>query len=77
MAVKDLTFTCSLGVFTFGSNVRLSHAKLLRDTISGQFFNPKTNSKKLRTEEDIYNYQETLPPLLADIDFDVEIRRTK
>jgi len=77
LAVKDLTFTCGLGVFTFDSNVKLSHAKLLRDTICGQFFNPKTNSKKLRTEEDIYEYQETLTPLLADIDFDVEIRRPR
>lgn len=75
MGVKDLTFTCGLGAFTFGSNVKLSHAKLLRDTVMGQFYSPKIGSQKIKDERDVYDYVDSLPELLSRIPFEVEIRR--
>lgn len=75
LAVRDLSFTCGLGVFTFDSNVKLSHAKLLRDTVIGQYYNPKTGSKRLKDERDIHDYVDSLPELLSGISFGVEIRR--
>lgn len=72
---KDVTFTCRLGVFIFDSGVRLAHAKLLRDSVMGRYFSPPPRTKPINTEQDIYEFVETLPPLLSHIPFDVSIRR--
>lgn len=72
---KEITFTCTLGVFIFEGIVKLGHAKLLRDTIMGRYLNPKQGEKQLRTEEDVHKFVETLTPQLSSIPFDLSIRR--
>lgn len=77
MKTRELTFTCNLGVFTFGSNVKLSLAKLLRDSVMARYFNPPSGQKRLKTEQDIYEFTDTLSPALASIDFDLELHRRR
>jgi hypothetical protein len=56
----------------FKSNVRLSQAKLIRDSVMGHFFNPKPNEPKIRTEDDVYRYvREDCSRILAGIPFTV------
>lgn len=38
---SNMTMTTKIGNFTFRKDVPLSHAKLLRDSVLGQFLNPQ------------------------------------
>lgn len=78
MMTADLTFTSKLGRFTFDANVPLSLAKLLRDSVTGQFFNPRTNEPRLHTEEDCQDYARNhLSKTLGEVPFDLEINIVK
>lgn len=72
----EITLTSKLGVFTFDSDVILAHAKIIRDAVTAQFFNPQ-NGIKIRSEADAERFvQNHLGQTLAEIGFDVEIRPT-
>lgn len=73
---QGITFTCKMGSFVFNPDVNLERAKGLRDTVAGQFFNPKPGARRIRTEEDIYMYVENDfkdGDLLKGIPFEVTI----
>lgn len=68
----ELTMTCKLGRFTFAEGTLLSRAKLLRDSVMGQFFNPKPSNPRLTNEESIYAYARNELDM-EDVAFSVEI----
>jgi hypothetical protein len=45
-----------LGKFEFASHVKLSKAKLIRDSITAQFYNPKTDEPRIKTVEDAVDF---------------------
>lgn len=51
-----ITLTTKLGHFTFDSHVVLSKAKLIRDSITGQYFNPKSDEPKIKTVDDALEF---------------------
>lgn len=53
---KTITFTTRMGNFTFDKDILLSKAKLIRDSVVGQFFNPKPNEPRIRNEQDAHDY---------------------
>lgn len=71
---NTITLTSKMGSFEFDSSVVLSHAKLIRDAITTQFFNPQGGTK-IRTAEDVKRYiRGQLSEILSHIDFDVIIQ---
>lgn len=52
----EITLTSQLCHFTFSSDVVLSHAKLIRDTVMGQVFTPKRGGRRIKNSQDIYNF---------------------
>lgn len=69
----DMTLTCKLGRFTLSKKVPLSHAKLLRDSVMGQFFNPQ-GGHRIVDEASAQDYAyEHLGRDLAKIPFSLEI----
>lgn len=66
-------FTCALGTFTFSRRTSLAVAKLVRDTVMGQFFNPKPGEPKLKTEVDCQEFIRNHPShTIANVGFDLE-----
>jgi hypothetical protein len=53
---KVVILTSKLGRFEFDDNVLLSHAKLIRDTVVGQWYSPKPGTQWLHSLEDVYNF---------------------
>lgn len=51
-----ITLTSSFGNFTFARSVKYSMAKLFRDTVTGQYFNPRPGERKIRCEDDAHQY---------------------
>jgi len=51
-----MTFINKLGTFTFNEDVSLTLAKLIRDIITGQWFNPKPGEPILTSVQSCYNY---------------------
>jgi len=51
-----MTFINKLGTFTFHEDIPLVLAKLIRDTITGQWFNPKPGEPLLTSVQSCYNY---------------------
>jgi hypothetical protein len=51
-----MRYTTKLGIFSFADGVRDSHAKLIVDTVLGQYFNPDPKGPKLRTVGDAYDF---------------------
>lgn len=74
METGDLTFTCKLGTFVFEEGVVLSRAKMIRDTVMGQFFSPRRGEPMLVDEEDVHAYISEQAPVLSGIPFEVHIR---
>lgn len=68
------TLTNKLGTFRFDDNVQLSHAKLIRDSITGQYFAPRRNTVRLTDEDSCYEFAATLGYVLGPIEFELEIR---
>lgn len=52
----SITLTSKMGNFTFDKRVRLSKAKLIRDSIVGQFFNPRPSEPRIKNEHDAHEY---------------------
>lgn len=52
----QITLTTKLGHFTFDSHVVLSKAKLIRDSVTGQYFNPKSDEPKIKTVDDAFDF---------------------
>ena len=48
----DIVMDCKVGRFLFNPVTRLSHAKLVRDTVMGQMLNPVPGFKKVKTDQD-------------------------
>jgi hypothetical protein len=68
------TFRSKMGTFIFDKGVPLVKAKLIRDSITGQFFNPRSNEPRIRTEKDAEEYaRHHLSSSLAEIPFEVHI----
>lgn len=69
-----ITLTSKIGNFTFDKDVALAKAKLIRDSIVGQFFCPKPHESAIKTEEDAYLYVQTrLGRDLEEIPFELSI----
>lgn len=70
-----ITLTSKLGSFVFDSHVILSKAKLIRDSITGQFYNPQTDAPKVKTVDDVKDYIEHhVGGHLGDIPFDFSFK---
>jgi hypothetical protein len=69
----EITLTSRFGQFTFDKTVILSHAKLIRDTVTGQFFHPKDGEPKMRTVEEALMYVANYCGKLGDIPFTLTI----
>lgn len=59
--VNEIILTSKLGRFIFDRSVKLSHAKIVRDTITAQFFDPDPKRIMIDTEEDAYKYMRHHP----------------
>lgn len=69
-----MRYSSMLGNFFFDENVPPSKAKLLRDTVTGQYFNPKPGDPKITTEASALEFMHNHPSrTLAEITFDIEI----
>lgn len=69
-----ITLTSKLGSFTFDKSVVLSRAKLIRDAVTGQFFNPVVPTK-IKTEDDAYDFVERhMGRDVEDIPFELHIK---
>lgn len=67
-----MILTSKLGRFEFDDDVLLSHAKLIRDMVTGQWFSPKPATKPLKTMQDIRDYMHGYSSqLLTMVWFDV------
>lgn len=63
-----------LGTFIFDQATPLSLAKLVRDTVTGQWFSPRPGSFRLRNEMDCVVYiRDQASDVIAYIPFSVEI----
>lgn len=51
-----MILTSSLGRFEFDDHTLLAHAKLIRDSVVGQWFNPKPGNQRLHTLTDIEEF---------------------
>lgn len=69
----SITFTTKMGNFTFHKNVQLSKAKLIRDSVMGQFFSPKTDGPRIKNEADAHNYVRSVSRDLEGIPFSLAI----
>lgn len=71
----DLILTSKLGTFYFNRNTILSKAKLIRDSITGQFFHPRPNEPKVVDEKTAQFYAlHQLDRNLAEIQFDLDMK---
>ena len=69
---NSITLTSKLGSFIFDSDVVLSRAKLIRDTITGQYFSQKPGLPKFQTATELDRYlQYYLSKNLFAIDFEI------
>lgn len=69
-----MRFTSKLGNFDFDDSTPLSLAKLVRDTVTAQWFNPSPGSQRLKNEDDCYQMiRGHSSQILADVGFDLEI----
>lgn len=48
---KEIVLTSRLGQFTFQPYTKLSLAKLIRDTVTGQYFNPKKHEVSVKDSD--------------------------
>jgi len=71
---RQLILTSKLGTFTFKKGTSLSLAKLVRDTVIGQWFAPKPGEVKLKDAGNCYAFIRNHPSaLLADTEFVLRI----
>ena len=54
--IEKLTFTSPIGQFTFAPDTLLIHAQLVRDTVVGQWLDPKPNTPRLKKLDDVYQF---------------------
>ncbi len=67
-----ITLTSPIGKFIFGEDTSPSHAKLIRDTIVGQWLNPKIRTNHLHSVEDAMMFMRQHPShTIANIWFDL------
>lgn len=70
----EITLTSKMGTFTFDRRVVISKAKLIRDSITGQFFNPKSDERSIKRASDIEPYVRAhLSKQLNEIWFEVTL----
>ena len=70
-----MTLYSKLGAFIFESGTNMRHAKLVRDTVMGQVFNPKPGSKRLVTLNDCFEFMKNHESkVLAAIPFEIALR---
>lgn len=73
-----ITLTSKVGNFVFDKRVRLSRAKMIRDAILGQYFNPKPNEPSIKTVDDAYSYaRDHLSRELESIPFSLFMGKVK
>lgn len=73
--MADLVLTSKLGTFVFDKNTILSKAKLIRDSITGQFFTPRPGEPRITTELSAQDYARNhLGQNICDIPFDLQIK---
>lgn len=74
MLVSKFTLTSKMGSFIFNDPVILSHAKLIRDSITGQFFSPAPNEPKIGTADEAKRYaKHHIEGKISEIPFEVVI----
>lgn len=67
-----ITLTNQLAHFVFDSHVVLSKAKLIRDSITGQYYNPSGDGPKIKTVDGAVGFvQHHIAGNLGDIPFEV------
>lgn len=76
MNENEYTLTSKLGRFTFPNNVRFSHAKMVRDCITAQYFSPDQKRIIIAEEADAYTYMANHPTAeFSTIDFGVSFEQ--
>lgn len=72
--MKDLVFTSAIGRFTFADDTLLSHAQLVRDSVTGQMLNPQPGAPRINTEKDAYDFIRAMDSkIIAAIEFKFEL----
>lgn len=72
--MKDLVFTSAVGRFTFAEDTLLSHAQLVRDSVTGQMLHPQPNTPRINTENDAYEFVRAMDSkIIAAIEFKFEL----
>lgn len=56
MQQRGVKMTSRFGTFYFYSSVILSHAKLIRDTITGQAFFPAMGTRRITSAQEAYDF---------------------
>jgi hypothetical protein len=75
MDKNTFTLTSKLGRFTFRDDTLPSIAKLIRDSVTGQWFAPKEREPELHSKQDCYAYMGNCGcHALSAVTFDLEIK---
>lgn len=66
-----------LGTFDFDDNTQISHAKLIANTVMGQYFTPKRGTPHLSDEESCYSFvRDACSVVICEIPFELEINES-
>lgn len=73
-SVNTQTFRSKMGSFVFDKGVPLVSAKLIRDSVTGQYFKPLPGEPRIKTAEDAEAYvRNNLPKSLCDIPVEIQV----
>lgn len=71
---NTFTATSKIGKFYFPKGTPLSHAKLVRDTVTGQWLSPRDREMELYSVEDAYKFMAAAQSaVLSGIEFELEL----
>ena len=72
--IEKLTFTSPIGNFTFDEDTLLVHAQLVRDTVVGQWLDPKQGTPRISTVNQAYAFIANHDSaVLANVGFKLEL----
>lgn len=72
--IEKLTFTSPIGNFTFDEDTLLIHAQLVRDTVVGQWLDPKQGTQRIKTVDEAYKFiRDHDSAIIAGVGFKLEL----
>lgn len=66
-----------LGTFDFDDDIQISHAKLIANTVMGQYFTPKRGTPNLSDEDSCYDFvRDACSAVICGVPFELEINES-